>query len=42
MDKQNTAEIGFQTAKKEIMKRVGKNVADHKEGNKKFITFITS
>ena len=39
MDKQNTAEIGFQTAKKEIMKRGGTDVIDHKEGNKKFITF---
>jgi hypothetical protein len=39
MDKQNTAEVGFQTVKKEIMQRGGKNVVDHKEGNKKFITF---
>ena len=35
-----TAEIGFQNAKSKIRERGGVNVIEHKEGNKRFITYI--
>ena len=39
MDSCDTATMGFQEAIREIKRRGGVNVAEHKEGNRKFITF---